>query len=1336
MGFFGLQRKGRAVKTGNLSTQAVSTEESRKNSSVLQKGKAKKRLLRRRRRRSSSSVQTTGPTTVSTRTSSEVRVAAFAAELERLRAQRANPNEIYVQTGPSTTITLRSPSQRDNAPTTNSTNSTPAALRYSDDILDLAESRVTNSQFEPVERNGVTSFRPEVISISNFSPIYSGNSENASFSNAGKFIHLQQQILNVRKETLIQLLASMEQWKSDKTQEALNSVQLEFNDTLSRTERTIEFYDRFINALETSKENLDIRNVNPNKGGVMPLNDFMESVLQFSKLRQQYFSSSKLYLQLCADFKSVLENYSFALLDLIDPDRTGDTSPIDIDNTYTTKDGFSFSIDSIRSTDAAINASNSQHFNSFMNSLPQDNSDRVKLLVTLLSKEYRVSKNLSQPKVSKPLLEIFSQQDSGSPFDNIVGIPGDTIFDSPTGTNSLSALAHIGLGPNSIVLPLENKYIDSETSGKTFVPGSSYFFDTIVASSNNNQFNTKPYIDYVDLFTQTTNTATGLINNLLELDDKKSSSSKLTPENMYDSLLTSVKTSMNGLLTTKSINKDQGASLALMKLANTDAKLKNMLFQFCIFAGIASYTKEDAKEIFINLAKELKTTNAISYARVIARLSIDLTDTTKLGVVQTYLQDLAQDIEDRTFLLVAGREIPRRNLGSQTSKENGVTNDYSSLDLLGTVVPNLDRRAVFLNEGDIKTILMSLVTPETIGTTTVFKEFLNKANEFTAAASINGTSAYLLPDGTGRTRYNYLSTSMQTLIMFEVFSSLTSKYAAVSFNKSRYVDKILIDVDAKTIRFVDKTITEITSRGLPNVRGSRLGRNPSAGKELGESTPSIRGTSPSVASQSRFDSINNALPVLSNENNQPRRNSSISGGPTATAVRSQEDIERDSLTQEEVELRNNMIANRNKISKENLVISNFLDLFNELNTQLRNGKSVISNTFNSNTLQSFLSENTQGELDIIKNPTQTRVASFSLNEFQSIAGQNEIEQEENSSKYEAYVIDDIPSNQQLKAMEALLKMPSYGEAAMADERLKILSIGIPAGLSRRLSDRIVKEKISKESFLQRQADVITCLIYKRDARYDDIVFKPKKFAFDLSLFLASQDIKNIEPREGETFNELLLRSQLTDLQNPKHKRKVSIDSIKQDQTYNFLSNSQKEQLIFNHVQSSLLEVYLRLMTNMKLQETTFISNDFVLGTNLNKDIQALTYSYIQESYGLNLGDIANTTILEDDNADATIQDIIRLVTYGSKMFEPSSIREQIISSKMFDRVFHIPVSVDNFEIDIETTKQTESGRLALLQNFVQDSIVETSDQQFIFSSQDPENDIAFADFFITIETEF
>jgi len=1315
MSFFGLQRKNSTVKTGDLSTQAVETAESERISKLLNKSKNKRGIRSRRERRRINAQQQQGTVVVSVRNANSPRNIA-EKPLERIRPRPAP-------------VVIESPVQSSEPSTTNTSNSSlnkPANLRYSDDILDMSEISVLNNQFEPVQKNGISVYRPEVLCISNFSPLYSSNL--GELVGAGKLINLQHQMLNVRKETLSRTLASIDEWDSKKTQEAFDNIKSSFEKELQRTHRTIEHYDQFINALEVSKENLDIRNVRFSQGiNILRLSDFFEKNLQFSKTKQSYFSNTKLYLQLCSDLRAILENYSFGLLNLSDSDRTNDTNPIDIDNTYTVKDGFTFSIDSIRSNAAPENASNSVIFNKTMNSLPQDSSDRIKLLITLLSKEYRVSKNMATPSIAKVLVEKFSQTNTGNPFDNIVGIPGDTIFDSPVGVGSLSSLAHVPISDNSIVLPFERKYVDGETKGKTYVPGSSYFFDTVVSSVTSQQFNTKPFVDFADLSTNITNDSIGIIKSLLELDSKQVEVSRISPQVMTNSFLSSVRSSIEGIVNSKIISKDQGTTIALFRLANSDSKLKNMLFQFAIFSGIATQTKEDNKQVFGQLAKELKSSSAISYARIIARLSVDLTDTTKLGILQSYLQDLAQDIEDRVFLLVAGREIPKRNLSTQTSQQFGLDNSFSNLDTLGNADFNPDRRTLFLNEGDIKTILMSMMVPGTRASTTIMREFLNLSNELAAGASVNGIASYLIPDDSGRTRYNFLSTSMQLLLVFETLSSFVMKYASSEFGKSRYQNKIVLDIDVKSNNYMVGAISQA------------IRSNP----ETVNLTPRTPSSSPTARENLAFTAAWNAMIQYAKTGVKPQLAGAgtISRGPTATPVNAPEVVQQTPPGPELIELKNSLLLLITKIKDENKVVIEILNLFSQIVSQLRNAKTVLLNTFNSSTLESFLKENSTQDLAIIKNPTQVRTSSYLLGELLNASTDKTTENSKSDvSVYDSLIINDYPSRQHLDMMLSLLKEPKYGYATQADERLRIVTIGIPAGLSQKLSERLNLSKIEKESFIGRQSDVIKVNIYKRDARFDDIVFKPKTFLFDLSLFQSAQQVNNVEPRLGETFDILLNRAKLTDYQNPKHKKLIGVDSIVQDDSYSFLTSSQRKELIRNHIESYLLETYLMLVSNMKLNEQNFTEAESpVVGSNINASLMSLVRSYVQDIYGENLGNSSVDSILRSQTVDVGVQDIIRLVSFGSKMFEPVSVRQQIVGSKLFDRVFHIPVTTENFEVDFELTRATDSGRKAIVQNFIQQRLLETPDGNLQFSNQSLETaqaDIVFADFFVTIETDF
>ena len=1245
------------------------------------------------------------------------------------------------------------------------------AEKYSVDSLNVSETTIVNSKFQPVEKSGISVFRPEVIAITDFSPIYKEPVREREFTPAGKLIELQNQALFLRRDTAVQLMANLEDWKKEEAEAAFSDIQIKLREELSRTERTIESFATYIDAIDSSKDFVDIRQIPTDAFDIptfLPLQAFMERKMQFSKLRQQYFSDTKLYLQLCADFKAVMENYSFDLLNLNDTDRVADVDPIDIDNTYTTKDGFSFSVESIRSENIAENASDSTVFSAFLNSLPPDPDDRVKLLLTVLSKEYRISKNMNKTGVKNTLLNNFGQGQTGNPFDNIVGVPGDTIFDDVHGTNSLAALSVIPINDNSVVFPFERKYIDSEKSGKTYIPGASYFFDSILETQGQ-QFNTQPYVEYTNVLSKTVENVRSVVT---ELFDFKNERSRLSPESMSDSIMLSIRESMNGVRSTNSsgIDKDQAAILAIFKLANTDRPLKNMLFQFLLLTGIGTHTSEDVKTIFRQLGRELISTENLAKVREISNEATQLNSTRTNNKIRPYLDLLAEDIEERVLLLThETSSVKRQDAIRATIPQVQTRTDLRfTADNIDVYTNNPNIKVFSLSRGSISTILMSNFVPRRTGSTNLIKEFMDLANEFTRAASLNGKEVHLVDDDTGRTRYNFISSSMQLLILFELLESFVTKYTFSEFLKTSRNNVVVIKIDSGSTNVIVENITDITKVGqtqtTANTTARRFGSFFSR-RNIGNSSPSLQTSAfrSFAPSYRRFMSQNNSR--LSRSGTASRLNSStnlvasllnVSGNSYHDNERQQvidanvgspllgkRSIRRVSMSEipeanfniQLNEKRRTLISIRTKTSDEDQVIANFLHIFDVINQRFKTTKDIILSTFNTDSLTLFLSENSQEDLHIIQNPTQVRTASYIFNEHKSRIKNNVPIESDIGTAYESLMISDVIDRRTQNAFFSLMARPKFRAEHMADERMKLVSVGIPAGFSKQLSERITREEINKTSFALKQFDVIKMNVYRRDARFDDIVFKPKTFIFDLSLFPTELGLRNSNPRQNENFDRVLRRIALTDYETLGNPESLEVLQFLKDKRYDFLSAREKMQMLDNHVQSFLLDLYINYMTGMKIREDSFLIKDVIPGDTLNGKLETLVRNYITDIFGESIPNQNISTILNNPEADDDVKDILRLTTFGSSIFEPEVLRQRAIGAKLFDRVFHLPVAIDHYEIDFDLTTSTESGRLALEKNYVQKRIITTPDGRQIFRDNN-KNDVIFSDFFIAIETDF
>ena len=179
---------------------------------------------------------------------------------------------------------------------------------------------------------------------------------------------------------------------------------------------------------------------------------------------------------------------------------------------------------------------------------------------------------------------------------------------------------------------------------------------------------------------------------------------------------------------------------------------------------------------------------------------------------------------------------------------------------------------------------------------------------------------------------------------------------------------------------------------------------------------------------------------------------------------------------------------------------------------------------------------------------------------------------------------------------------------------KILSVGIPLGFSQRLKQRLNVGALKKSTFVNKQSDVIKISVYKVDLENSDIVYKPRRFLFELSRFPVRNEARYLPlpltPTLDDVIASIPTRDFSQDTSNSDHVSywpnatgdipsgfKLSFD----DESYSFLLPEEKRELSQNHVTSYLIELYVQLMTGISLADYHFdmvepprsTENDFV-----------------------------------------------------------------------------------------------------------------------------------------------
>ncbi len=1287
------------------------------------------------------------------------------------------------------------------------------------DELNVSNTTISNNKFVPVEANGITAFRPEIVSVIKYQPVYRGNSQ--SLTSVGKMIDVSYQARLLREETLHSIVKELEVANSTKNQ--FNDLVNSFQNSISSTEGTINFYARAIDEIQEIKKSLDIKDIAGNAFETphyLTLIDFFEKKMKFPKTSFSIFSDTKILYQMVSDLREVIENYSFSLFDIHENGRQTDRDPVKINKAYQQPLGFRFSLDTIKSSQSSKNATDEKFFTDFGNSLPTDADNRIKLLLILLSKEMRVSKNLSQTDIGKTLLDNFNVIDVGNPFDNIIGVVGESIFVKPSGDKSLASVLTLDLGNNANVFPFEDKYIDNLDAKTTSVPGSNYFIDNILEVPNTKDgFNTNPFTQYIDLYSRKVNDTKAIIENLLEL---KESGAPLAPVSILQRFIASLRSASDGLVSSKGPNHDQAITVALYKLATTDRELKLMLFQFLCLTGISSLGSKDQKKIFERLAREFVDLRGLSYVKVSSKTRPELFGGSK--EMYPYLEQLAKQIEERVLFLINGSTDASKQPLPTAFQKSPTTKTLKTADFAGSTntetvkigknqtVNKGETHILTLKRGSVKGALLSATNATASSATNMIKEFVDIADRIEQAARTKGNpDSYVLSDGSGRTRYNQFSTSTILLLIFEICSNMVNKYTFTNFVKSRDHSDVTMEINTEATAFMQVVFDDFADKKAQNKTAAKVTTNKQANisaaansvvtrNATGPAGSTALATSAGAHAISQFVSHNpgpsfmgsaNAAPSLLLPNDSTfgsfarQSVSSIIAAPLnalpayaqTAPIFSQMTLSPllgvvnavphttsilprlatiipliPNLTQgipdDLLNLKASVGNISAKIQDEDIMISNFLHIFSVIGNRLNQSKTRVQTFFNSKELNGLVSllasANTyvtpQEQLKTLTNPEQVRTAAYL---YKKILGSLNYHNLDNKERF----LQSSPINKGIRnAMLSLCSEGSFREGELSDNRVKLVTVGIPSGMSKKLVERVSHQSINSNSFLNKQYDVIVINVYKRSQEFDDIIFKPQKFIFDLSVF--PYETYNLNASVEEQFNRIVDRAKLLDFESLQNPKTINLETLKANQKYSFLRDDQKREMVRNHLISELLSLYIMLLTGIRVEEETFTAIDVSAYDHLTPQLRAMIGTWLKEEKRIDISDseisalthakLPENALVGKAKVTDDILDIIKLVSYGNLAFNQKLISHKILTPKMFDRVFTLPIDIENFEVDVQKTLSTQSGKAAYEKNTFQNKISRiTQDEKGKITSavlkQRNKDDIIFEDYFVNIE---
>lgn len=1264
--------------------------------------------------------------------------------------------------------------------------------RYTKDTLDVNERVIKNGEFVLEPRQSISKDRPEIISTFIYKPIWVGDPKRRNLSAFGRLVEIQHQASYLRRDLLQEILLDAGlQAQLAKAQEGVGRGQFVnlFTNLKQTSGAYIENSRKIIERLRTMSGRIDdIQNKFDLKripsrffedNSNFSLREFYTNYMDYTGEQFDRFSNTKIYFQFLRDFRTVAENYSFSLLDLSDADRRVDQSPINIDTTYTLSDGFNFRISQLRSKGKSRNMTVRNNFNRFIESLPVDPKDRIKLLITVFTKEYRVSKALgSDKKLNKTLQNAFDYEPdvgahgditSPNPFDNIFGATGKNIFDPPKGVSekSLMNLGQIvsGKSPTGvqeydyIVLPFEEKYVDSVPAtvikekvvsqvkvnpsrpdpnntlrdtidvterekvkiNRSFVPGKSYFVDSImdlktvkqkveqvasetspgsggtVIQSGPTTFNTTPLQKYADIFAKKQSEASLAIERLFELN----TDSTLGPHAAYTFFANSLQNSYKDLTDRATASEEQAITAALFKFSNQDKILKHFLFQFELLAGLDSNTEHNENVIWADLARELVDVKAFG--------SIQQDEVDRAGTAtKTNLLDANENfrLSVKPYMRQIADKIQRR-----------IQNKVNTLS------PRIRTDGRFYRAIEQNTIKEVLMKAPISTSSNLVKVFLSAATVYRWLSFVNNENAPLLDDGSGRTRYNFMSISTQLLLLFEILCSFADISSPAFFvaNEDRSGTKHLgYQVkwrDAKRIRYAfQDTITQ------------------------------------KIINPQDFLSIS------------PRKFIKLQKQQAAEVAKGTTDMpEINFRTDKRAQQFRKRFENiRIKVIKEDLYLANAVYITEIITKRLQVAKNIAEKQFNKETYETLSEalrkvritkeDDIQDRLFMIRERSQLRTCTYISDQFNrkisdavDFKNQNKIKIFK-GQRDDTVVTTELVHKNVKEAVYALLSKSKFRKGFFIEPRLKIFSIGIPAGFAEKLVHRVEFSKIGRKSFQEKQTDVITIRVHKKNLRFEDIIFKPQIFLFDLSLFQRDKELINTNLKAGSHFNKYFQANQLIDYDKISDKVAYAVrpetagggQPLYEEEKYRFLSQFEKARMFKNTMESYLLGTFIGIATGLRINEAAYNTQNSKTGSLVEQDFEAFFLKYIERRFNVKLPAGKNIhQLLASKRVRGGIKNYLRMIDSAGLAFSLEKIRRNVLDPKLFDRVFHVAVNSDGYEIDVTGTGKTKSGKQALKQLAVARRIQprKVGGRDAWFFIQQSKEDILFEDYWVVVKNK-
>lgn len=1188
--------------------------------------------------------------------------------------------------------------------------------RFNDD---LPRSTARFTAFE--ELSGISSSRPEILSVSEFKPLFAAG--NAGFTPAGEFLDAQVKLMNLRQEAIVSLIKDL---KADPELAAqLSTIENEFVTHVKKVKTQADFMVSLQSYVERLTNVLDLRDPNARADAAslvsqyysrvfedvaaakatLPVTTYVDLLTQhgFGKGNALGFSNTKLFLQTLYEAKKMLRVGSDELAS-VDPSLTArDVDPISL-NRRSFKDPHvelgkveSFptlsdvASQDIHSSDARL-TSYLQILASGFSSLDQvfasANSEETSyaLKARVLTREAAYSTTLADDAVVSLLAQygypVSADLGNQQLFDAVYGQLGSRVTDDRTSANA-NAVGSVAsrVVDGAAVLTFETDYLEDD-QGSIFTPGAAYYVASVARPTDDGFAVDRP---------------AGLISRLGSVIDR----------------YVDVVGKFNVLPKVGNVTSAQDA---LSRAALGAVDLAEALYGAFVEPATGFLKDDVANNPIVDLLAE-----AATHAGLRANLLVYVACVTN----------------------AAGDGLLDVNAASSKASVTLATSDFNAIDAarsrnakVGPTVDKLIANCV---------AYFKQLTGDATKALKVEYALKNFAEQGPLSRLITHTLAMSEAHKKGmvnsRTKYSRLSDNLMIALTLQTAFDSARRYA---YNKARPLLAAQVNSNfygASTLQDASTASPQVLTLA-PKVVGS--GRVSAADTLL---TAPAR-NSPIVASQfiSKQPLKQSVVARLEREDDLTIR--------TVLAPLSAIRVLRDGLK--------DYVAFLQK-SESVALINGVLETVGD-----RGLVELLSDR--GQTL--LLHDTIDNVLERLNNITLKRFFTTDIVDVSSLT--RAVTQGDDLKIFD----DSFVTSKTLNVLKAIFANAKFG--LEAGSNVRVVAVGLPHGFSSKLRSKFKTSTFAEQTRSRRkQNDVIVVDVYKVDVRYPDLVFKPISKVFELSRFPVRNELAFRPIQVGAPLEVTLDAVPTRDYSHVDATQlSYGAEALDANVEYDFMSAADRATMARNHVASYALELYYRLLTGLPLSERELHVADpddadrpapFVVG--------AIVSNYVEKTFNVPVAsdlkfDLTEKTFLSqglvsardpstsrlgasttqtfktvatevvDDKTIAGVSAVVSAATQLSNKrtayTDPAYAGKLFMSPKLFERVFFVDVDPDDFEVDRDETFKSSIGRASFEQLAQAGEVVSVAEagadgrEAFRLKGNDVDKQMTFEKYFVTV----